>query len=71
MTLAVLLDAVGEVAQAPVLDLGDVAAAFLDQAAQQASAQVQETPAATQTPPAAADPIGDLIDDQAAPTPAQ
>ena len=31
VTLAVFLDAIGEVAKAPVLDLGDVAAAFLDE----------------------------------------
>ena len=43
-----------------------------ENAAQQASARVQETPAAAQTPPqAAADPIGDLVDETTAPTPAQ
>ena len=31
MTLAVLLDPVGEVAETPVLDLGDGAAMFLDE----------------------------------------
>ena len=43
-----------------------------ENAAQQASAQVARTPAAEQTPPqAAADPIGDLVDDAATTTPAQ